>query len=179
MDVLKQAGCSVLWKSSVVTYFFISLNSHKKRGSIDLVSQSWGSKFLYWLPKLNPSLRHLETFPIERDFLLSLAMWLKRFQADGVGVVARSWDLAQKWRANTHSSSSSSSTPHFRSTVSGMKLPEGEIRLSPPTILTCLYCRVQRHISHRRVSFACKQRNWLGGQPLNGRVIIRPLSGCI
>lgn len=136
-------------------------------------------KFLYWLPKLIPSLRHLETFPIERDFLLSLAMWLKRFQADGVGVVARSWDLAQKWRANTHSSSSSSSTPLLRSTVSGMKLPEGEIRLSPPTILTCRSYGAQSLITYRRVSFACEQRNCLGGQPLNGWVIIRPLSGYI
>ena len=130
----------------------MSLPSHKKRGSIDLVSQSWSLKFLYWLPKLNPSLRHLETFPIERDFLLSLAMWLKRFQADGVGVVARSWDLAQKWRANTLSSSSSFSTTLLRSTVSGMKLPEGEIRLSPPTILTWCSCTAQSHISHRRVN---------------------------
>lgn len=129
----RKTGCLGLWKSSVTLYFFIPLHSHRKRDAIDLVSQSSGLKFLYWLPKLSPSLRYPETFPIERDFLLSLAMWLKRFLADGVGVVARSWDLAQKWQANTLSSSS---TPLLRSTVSGMKLPEGEIRVSPPVILT-------------------------------------------
>lgn len=120
----------------------------------------------------SPSLRRLETFPIERDFLLSLAMWLKRFLVDGVGVAARSWDMAQKWRANTLSLPSPARL--LRSTVSVMKLPEGEIRISPPVVLMHRdYRALSPESVQLQISFGRKQRGYVTGKSRDCRIVMR------